>query len=140
QVEQLYAQGLFEQAVGIAVEACNLARQQLGNSDPYATSLNNLAMLYKEMGDYPAAEPIFQQSLEIRRRVLGENHPDYAASLNNLAVLYQDMGNYAAAEPLYQQSLEIRRRVLGENHPSYAASLNNLALLYQDMGNYSAAE
>ena len=60
----------------------------LGQDHPdYATSLNNLAMLYRAMGDHAAALPLFRQALEIRRTALGENHPDYAASLNNLAVL-----------------------------------------------------
>ena len=44
------------------------------------------------MGDYAKAEPLFRQALEIRKRALGENHPDYASSLNNLAVLYQRHG------------------------------------------------
>ena len=28
------------------------------------------------MGDYAKAEPLYRQALEIRKRVLGENHPD----------------------------------------------------------------
>ena len=61
------------------------------------------------MGDYAKAEPLYRQALEIRKQVLGENHPDYAASLNNLAGLYQPMGDYAKAEPLCRQALEIRK-------------------------------
>ncbi len=78
------------------------------------------------MGDYAKAEPLFRQALEIRKRALGENHPDYAASLNNLAALYEEMGDYAKAEPLYREALAIDKRALGENHPDYATSLNNL--------------
>ena len=82
----------------------------MGEEHPdYATSLNNLAGLYKSMGEYAKAEPLYRQALEIRRRVLGEEHPDYATSLNNLAVLYESMGEYAKAEPLYRQALEIRK-------------------------------
>ena len=57
------------------------------------TSLNNLAALYQDMGDYAKAEPLFRQALEIRKQALGENHPDYANSLNNLAVLYHCPGS-----------------------------------------------
>ena len=73
------------------------------------------------------AEPLFRQALEIRKKVLGENHPDYASSLNNLADLYHDQGDYPRAEPLFRQASEIAKKVLGENHPHYAHSLNNLA-------------
>ena len=49
------------------------------------------------MGDHAAAVPLFRQALEVRRKALGEAHPDYADSLNNLAGLYREMGDYAAA-------------------------------------------
>ena len=104
------------------------------------SSLNNLAALYRAMGAYDRAEPLFRQALEIRKKALGEEHPDYATSLNNLAALYRAMGAYARAEPLYRQALEIRKKALGEEHPDYATSLNNLAELYHAMGAYDRAE
>jgi CHAT domain-containing protein len=81
------------------------------------------------MGNYTAAEPLYQQALEIRRTALGETHPDVATCLNNLAVLYCMMGNYGTAEPLCRQALEFYRMALGETHPVVAQSLNNLAVL-----------
>jgi tetratricopeptide (TPR) repeat protein len=60
---------------------------------------------------------LYQQALEMRRRLLGEEHPDVATSLNNLAGLYESQGRYSEAEPLYQQALEIYERQLGVNHP-----------------------
>ena len=81
------------------------------------TSLNNLAELYKAMGDYAAAEPLYRQAIKICRAALGEGHPRYATSLNNLAKLYRSMGDYAAAEPLYRQALEITARRAGRGPP-----------------------
>ena len=105
-----------------------------------ANGLNNLAALYREMGDYAKAEPLLQQALGIWRTALGEQHPDVALSLNTLALLYSDIGDYAKAEPLVQQVLEMRRTALGEQHPDVALSLNNLAGLYREMGDYAKAE
>ena len=62
-----------------------------------------------------------QESLEITRRVVGNEHPITASSLNNLGTLYCDKGDYDRALPLLQQSLEIRERVLGEEHPDTGA-------------------
>ena len=46
QVDQLYQQGQYEQAVPSALQACELTRQALGENHPdYAVSLNNLAVL-----------------------------------------------------------------------------------------------
>ena len=96
-------------------------------------------MLYQAMGEYAKAEPLFQEALRIRQKVLGPEHPDTAQSLNNLAELYQDMGEYAKAEPLYQEALRIRQKVLGPEHPDTAISLNNLALLEFDLGRIDEA-
>jgi tetratricopeptide (TPR) repeat protein len=54
----------------------------------------------------------------LRKRLLGDNHPDVASSLNNLAYLYESQGRYTEAEPLYLQALAIAEQALGENHPN----------------------
>ena len=105
-----------------------------------AASLNNLAVLYKAMGEYAKAEALYQEALRICQKILGPEHPSTATSLNNLAGLYDEMGEYAKAEPLYQEALRICQKVLGPEHPDTAASLNNLALLYNHMGEYAKAE
>jgi CHAT domain-containing protein/Tfp pilus assembly protein PilF len=92
------------------------------------------------MGDYPKAEPLFKETLEIHQKVFGREHPNTATSLNNLAELYGAMGDNAKAEPVYKEALQIRREVLGRRHPDTAASLNNLAALYWTMGDYAKAE
>ncbi|NCS31626.1 MAG: CHAT domain-containing protein [Microcystis aeruginosa F13-15] len=114
--------------------------KSLGTDHPdYAGSLNNLAALYKSMGQYEQALPLHQQALAIRGKSLGTDHPEYAGSLNNLAALYKSMGQYEQALPLHQQALEILGKSLGTDHPDYAHALNNLAILYQSMGQYEDA-
>ena len=46
----------------------------------YAVSLNNLAILYYSSGDYEKAEQFYLESLEIKRRILGEKDVSYAQS------------------------------------------------------------
>jgi tetratricopeptide (TPR) repeat protein len=100
---------------------------------------SQVVALYRK-GDFRRAIGIAKQAADIRRRVLGEQHPDTATSLHNLAGLYYLMGDYAKAEPLYRQALEINKKVLGENHPSTATGLHSLGLLYKSMGDYAKAE
>jgi CHAT domain-containing protein/Flp pilus assembly protein TadD len=99
-----------------------------------------LAVLYKAMGAYADAEPLYLAACEIYKTALGKNHPDYATSLNNLAAFYSEIGNYQRAKSLYQESLEIIRKELGKEHPYYTSSLNNLAELYKTMGDYDSAK
>ena len=105
-----------------------------------ATSLNNLAALYRAQGRYEQAEPLYQRALDIREKILEPTHPYIAQSLSNLAMLYYDQGRYEQAEPLYQRALAIDEKALGPEHPNLAPDLNNLAALYDDQGHYEAAE
>ena len=112
-----------------------------GNEDDqFALSLNGLASLYYSQGKYNEAEPLYQRSLSITEKQLGENHPEVATSLNNLAGLYKDQGKYNEAEPLYRRSLSIMENQLGESHPAVATILNNLAVLYLTQGKYNKTE
>ncbi len=105
-----------------------------------ADRLDQQALEFFRQGKATEAIPLAERALEIRKRVLVENHHDYAIWLNHLAFLYMSMGRYEQAEPLYRQALEIDRKALGEQHSSYARDLNNLAALYYSMGRYEQAE
>jgi tetratricopeptide (TPR) repeat protein len=94
--------------------------------------------LYKTAA-YEEARPYLERALDIRKKVLGEDHPDTAMALNNLANLLSDQSSYEEAQPLYERALAIRKKVLGEEHSLTAASLNNLALLLSDQGSYEEA-
>jgi tetratricopeptide (TPR) repeat protein len=50
------------------------------------------ARVYYRQGQYEEAELLFLKMLEIRQRVLGEEHPDTLDSLNNLIELYEAWG------------------------------------------------
>ncbi|MBL8151510.1 MAG: tetratricopeptide repeat protein, partial [Blastocatellia bacterium] len=105
-----------------------------------AAEINTKAGVLYQQSKYNEVEPLLKKVLEIRKKVVGLNHPDTATSLNNLAEVYRSQGRYVEAEPLLLQALEIRKTVLGLNHPDIAQSLNNLALLYYSRGRYVETE
>jgi tetratricopeptide (TPR) repeat protein len=59
-----------------------------------ATSLNNLATLYRDQGRYAEAEPLYQRSLVISEKTLGKDHPTTKTVTSNLqrlrVILYKD--------------------------------------------------
>ena len=104
-----------------------------------ASRYNNLADNLKSQGKYAQAQPQCEKSLEIRRRLLTDDHPDTARSYNNLAFNLQAQGKYAQAQPLYEKALEIRRRLLTDDHPDTAQSYSSLANNLHAQGNYPGA-
>jgi len=124
-VVQLDHKGQYVQALSLAEKALTLARQLWGDEHPnIATSLNNLAYLYKFQGRYAEAQPLYEQALEMRKRLFAGDHPDVAQSLNNLALLYDSQERYAKAQPLLEQALEMRKRLFAGDHLNVAQSLN----------------
>ncbi|MBO7651432.1 MAG: CHAT domain-containing protein, partial [Bacteroidales bacterium] len=112
----------------------------LGEEHPdYAQSLNNIGIVYGDMGDYQNALKYHLQALEIRKKVLGEEHPDYAQSLNNIGNVYGNMDDNQNALKYHLQALEIGKKILGEEHPDYAQSLNNIGVVYDNIGDYQNA-
>ncbi|NEO41912.1 MAG: tetratricopeptide repeat protein [Moorea sp. SIOASIH] len=141
QVEELYQQGKYSEAIPLAEKALEI-RQEIWGEDhlDVATSLNNLALLYQSQGRYPEAEPLYEQALALTKKLFGQDHPDVATSLNNLAALYESQGRYREAEPLLREALALTKKLLGQDHPHVAESLNNLAALYESQGRYGEAE
>jgi CHAT domain-containing protein/lipopolysaccharide biosynthesis regulator YciM len=141
QLHTQYQACRYQQAIPIAQQLLKAREEWLGSEHPdTAESLNILAGLYDNMGDYAKAEPLYQRALRIEEKALGPEHPDTARSLNNLALLYHDMGDYARAEPLYQRALSIEEKVLRPEDPRTAMSLINFASLYDAIGDYAKAE
>jgi len=61
--------------------------ENFGPQDPrLATSLNNLAEIYRAQGRYAEAEPLYQQALAIDEKALGPDHPEVANSVFSVFV------------------------------------------------------
>jgi tetratricopeptide (TPR) repeat protein len=60
-------------------------------------TLNNLANVYRDQGNYGEAEGLYKLALVIREQALGASHPDVAQNLNNIAILYEARGESGSA-------------------------------------------
>ncbi len=111
--------------------ALAIREKQLGPEHPdTASSLQNLASLYRDQGKYEQAEPLYQRALAIREKALGPEYPDLAQWLNNLATFYHDQGKYKQAEPLYQRA--IGEKKLSPEHSGMKTLLKNYARFLEE--------
>ncbi len=117
-------------------EMLQILEAELGPEHPsVATTLNNLAGLYRQMGDYEKALPLYQRALEIREKVLGPQHPvccnNTKQSRRTLSSVWEITKKHSH---FIKGHLTFSEKVLGPQHPDVATTLNNLAALYRQYG------
>ena len=130
--DSVSARALLERAVGHAHELT-------GQPVLEAQMLDLIGRIRTELGDYDQARPALAEALAIRRRELGNDHPDVATSLMNTADLLDRAGTQAAAVPLLREALRLRRRQFGGDDPRTTDALYALASDLHMTGDYGAA-
>ena len=129
--------------IGESGKAMELYQVLLDNTSSSGTEgahyLNQLGLVYDNMGEYPKALSSYEPSLEIRKVALPPNHPDLAQSYNNIGSVYLNMGEYSKALSSFERSLEIEKVAFPPNHPDLAISYGCIGSVYLNMGEYSKA-
>jgi tetratricopeptide (TPR) repeat protein len=120
--------------------ALDLARSLGENHARYGQTLNNLAGVYQDQGDYTKAEPILLQALPILEKSLGPTHREMAVSLNNLGVLYDQMGRFPDAESAFRRTVRISEGLGRTGEDQLAIALSELGGLYLGVGRLDTAE
>jgi CHAT domain-containing protein/Tfp pilus assembly protein PilF len=140
-ITELSRAGKYSEAVPLAQGQLESLEKKYGpfNSD-VAGALNNLALLYGDLGRDTEAEPLLRRAIAILEKIHGLDSAAGAPELNNLAALYQRQERYADAEPLFKRALAIRERSLPSDHPDVGQSLNNLATLYEKQDRHADSE
>jgi len=101
------AKALLEQALGTLGALGEFHRN-------IAQVMNSLAHVNLAQGLDEQAERLYRQAIDIRRRSVGEDHPDYGHSLEHLAGLLVWKGRPAEALPLLERASRIDDRVIGQ--------------------------
>jgi Tfp pilus assembly protein PilF len=72
--------------------------------------MNNLALAYSNQGRWIAAAEWQKKTLRIRKRVLGEDHPQTLSVMKNLAITYRNQGRQIQADELQEKPLRMREQ------------------------------
>ncbi len=111
-------------------------------SDPVlqARLLTVMGSTYESLGLYPRAESLLARSLQIRRQILGPDHPDTLTTMVDLGEAIRWQGRFPEADKLFHEAVDRRQRVLGPDHPDTLASVVMLGDILNDERHYPEAE
>jgi tetratricopeptide (TPR) repeat protein len=132
-------QGRYAEAVRFYERALAILRRTRDRA-ALATLYHNLGGIQHARGRHAAGEPHARRSVELRRQVLGPDHPTVAADVAALAALVEGCGRLAEAARLYERALAVFRRRLGPASAEVGINLGNLASLRQRQGRLAEAE
>ncbi|MFN0150485.1 MAG: protein kinase domain-containing protein [bacterium] len=107
----IYYQGTRNaEAESLYLAALAVRTQAPGGQPEVAGLLNNLAMLRNRRGDFAGAEAMLRESIQISRRLFGDDFDTHALRLSNLARNVESQGRLDEAESLLRDALEQDRR------------------------------
>jgi tetratricopeptide (TPR) repeat protein len=100
---------------------------------------HDLGSILSRQGRRREALELDKRTLDLRRKVLGEEHPDTAFSFFNIGMSYLQLNDLEMGLDLSTRALDIRRKVLGGEHPDTAASLESMGRIYRELGDVDKA-
>jgi CHAT domain-containing protein/tetratricopeptide (TPR) repeat protein len=131
------AQKLYERGLA-TIQKCKRTGADV-STDDHATTVYNMAMLARDLGDLAEADRLYVSAVQIWSNGLGPNHPFVAHGLDALSEVVAARGQLDRAQALHQRALAIRRSRLGPEHPLVGWTLTSLAGTVADMGDLSRA-
>ena len=106
----------------------------------FSTIWYNLGLIHDKMGSRREAIMSFQMALGLRRKMLGEDHPDIACLWYNIGTLQMELQRLDDAAASFQETLRIRRLRKSMDDPRHIlTTLKKLACLQQNRGNIEEA-
>ncbi|WP_064581294.1 DUF4037 domain-containing protein [Streptobacillus moniliformis] len=126
--------GEYELGIKNLKKALSLIEIREGKrSIPYATSLLNLAEMYRFSGDLDNIEDIYLETLSIFDENKLEKEYVYAGLCNNIGLFYQNIGKIEKAIKYHEKSLEILL-YMPDHLVELATTYNNLVMPYKEIG------
>lgn len=105
-----------------------------------ARVLTLLAHLELDGSSLGKANELATEALQLRRDLLGEEHPDVASTLHLLGEIAVVEKKLEKAETYFEQSLEKWEKFLGGAHPLVFKAVTSLAQLFAQQGRLTLAE
>jgi len=120
-----YLEERFEDSRRWATAAESVLQRMGGHDLLRAWLLNDHGAVLHLEGEKEAALRLNMQSLDLKKRVLGNSHPDVSISEGNLAIALLALRRYQDALTHIDNAVAIAKETLGAGHPDLALHLFN---------------
>ena len=111
-----------------------------GEGEIQAQLLDELVVIYANLGFYETSLETARESLDVRRRTFPAGDPAIARGRHRLGGALYRASRFGEAEIEVRSALETLRPALGDDHPEVADALNRLALVQRSLGRSRDAE
>jgi len=111
-----------------------------GSLSEWASLMYNAAWYAWRKGNAVEAVQLSKTALEVRKKILGQEHEETLRSMGMVGSAYSLGGRWKEAEELEVGVMETTKRVLGKEHPDTLSSMANLASTYRNQGRWKEAE
>lgn len=110
------------------------------HSVAYAKFLQDRGWFYYNTEQVEKGKQLIEQSLRLKKELLGNQSAQLSVTLNSLGVILQQEGKYRAATAYFNDALQIIATTRGKQNTEYAATLNNLGAVKHEAGAFREAE
>ncbi|MDA8620973.1 tetratricopeptide repeat protein, partial [Planctomycetota bacterium] len=135
----LAATGREQEALTAAETTSARADGALEPCQALADAIQGVAWRLSTMGRHREALAIHRSTLELERRIHGEESGEVAGTLSAVGEEHESLGDYDAALDFRTQALEMERRIYGDKHPEVAGSLSAIGGVHEAKGDYDTA-
>jgi tetratricopeptide (TPR) repeat protein len=104
--------------------AQDLYRQVLKIDPNHKFALNNLGIIFKELGENQKAKECYEKAIAI--------DPNYVNAHYNLGVVFKELREFEKAKECYEKVIEI--------DPNYVNAHNNLGIIFKELGEFEKAK
>ncbi|MEM9382133.1 MAG: tetratricopeptide repeat-containing protein kinase family protein, partial [Planctomycetota bacterium] len=136
----LQVQGRYDEAEPLLLEVLEIEEDLYGPSEPVASVLNNLGVMYARQGDLARGIEALHECLAVLREAFPEGHPTIGSALTSTGVMTMEHGDLDAALELLAEGLEVREELLPAGHPETTDSRVAYARCLRRMGRHAEAE
>ncbi|MFT3843050.1 MAG: serine/threonine-protein kinase [Myxococcaceae bacterium] len=99
-----------------------------------AENLLDTGLMLQKEGKFEEALKVLKESLSLREKVFGPEHPAVAAAMSKVGNTYILAGQFSDARQFQERALAIRSKLLGAQHPDTSASYHNVAICLSHLG------